>query len=67
MARGQQLQMNASRAALALLRNQLKEDATGILLSSQLALETPALPHAAEARLRSVCSLAQRLCERLAG
>jgi hypothetical protein len=65
--RGQRERMNAGRAALTTLRNQLKDDATGILLSSQLALATPSLPMPAQVRLRSVCQLAERLCQRLAG
>jgi len=67
IARGQREQLNATRTALAALRTQLKEDATGILISSQLALATPSLPPAAQVRLRSVCQLAERLCQRLAG
>ncbi len=67
LTRSRREQLDAFRAAVASLRSQLKDDATGILLSSQLALATPALPPAAQARLKSVCTLAERLCGRLAG
>ena len=47
------------------LRGQLRDELTGILLSTQHALETPALPSAAEARLKTVCDIADRIIERL--
>lgn len=52
-------------AACAALRNDLNETVTGILLSSELALQVPALPAAAEAKLRSVRELAVQLRQRL--
>ncbi len=48
------------------LRSQLKGDLTGILLSAQQALAVPALPTAAESKLKSVCELADRMRARLA-
>ncbi len=65
-ARGQQEQVNAIRAALASLRSELKGDATGILVSSQMALASTPLPPGVEVRLKSVCALAERMCARLA-
>lgn len=47
------------------LRSQLKADLTGILLSAQQALSVPALPSLAEAKLKSVCELADRMRVRL--
>ncbi len=47
------------------LRSQLKGDITGILLSTQQALSLPALPAAAEAKLKSVYELADRMRARL--
>ena len=47
------------------LRSQLKADLTGILLSAQQALSAPALPSVAEAKLKSVCELADRMRSRL--
>jgi hypothetical protein len=55
----------AVQTATRTLRNELKGDVTGILLSSQLALAVPALPAAVEAKLRSVCELAERIRVRL--
>ncbi|HZQ91224.1 MAG TPA: hypothetical protein VFA60_05475 [Terriglobales bacterium] len=52
-------------AAARTLRTELKGDITGILLSSQLALNDPALPATAQARLRSVCMLAEKMRARL--
>jgi len=57
--------MRAVREAEANLRSQLTEALTGILLSSQLAMEVPAVPAAAQARLRSVYQLAMSMRERL--
>jgi len=47
------------------LRADLNEAITGILLSSELALATPALPSRAEAKLRAVYQLANSIRERL--
>jgi hypothetical protein len=55
----------AVREAEAHLRSELTEALTGILLSSQLALEAPALPAAVQARLRSVYQLAMSMRQRL--
>jgi DNA-binding NtrC family response regulator len=52
-------------AAARTLRTELKGDITGILLSSQLALNDPGLPATAQARLRSVCTLAEKMRARL--
>ncbi len=64
--RRQQEQVSAMQIAARSLRNELKDDVTGILLSSQLALAVPSLPPAAEAKLRSVAELAERIRGRLA-
>jgi signal transduction histidine kinase len=58
-------QLAAMEAAQAMLRSELKTMITGILLASQLALETPALPAPAHAKLRDICNLAQQLNARL--
>jgi hypothetical protein len=63
--RRQQEQLRAVRQAEANLRSQLTEALTGILLSSQLAMEVPAVPAAAQARLRSVYQLAMSIRQRL--
>jgi hypothetical protein len=63
--RRQQEQVSAMQIAARSLRNELKDDVTGILLSSQLALAVPSLPPAAEAKLRSVAELAERIRARL--
>jgi CheY-like chemotaxis protein len=55
----------ASESALCALRNELRSDVTGILLSSQLALNTPDLPGTTLANLKTVCALAERLSKRL--
>ena len=55
----------AVREAEAHLRSELTEALTGILLSSQLALEVPALPAAAQTRLHSVYQLAMSMRQRL--
>jgi hypothetical protein len=57
--------VRAVREAEANLRSQLTEALTGILLSSQLAMEVPAVPAAAQARLRSVYQLAMSMRQRL--
>jgi len=57
--------IRAVREAEANLRSQLTEALTGILLSSQLAMEVPAVPAAAQARLRSVYQLAMSIRQRL--
>ena len=62
--RGQE-QRVAMLAAERILSSEIKDALTGILLSSQLALNEPALPPAAQARLRSVCELAEQVRLRL--
>lgn len=57
--------LRAVREAEANLRSQLTEALTGILLSSQLAMEVPAVLAAAQARLRSVYQLAMSIRQRL--
>ncbi|HVP53159.1 MAG TPA: hypothetical protein VMT05_13665 [Terriglobales bacterium] len=63
--RRQEERIRAVREAEANLRSQLTEALTGILLSSQLAMEVPAVPAAAQARLRSVYQLAMSMRQRL--
>ncbi len=63
--RREQERLAARREAQAVLRSELTEAVTGILLSSELALGMPGLPPAAEARLRSVQSLAMSIRGRL--
>ena len=56
----------ALQSALAVMRNELRSDVTGILLSSQLAIDTAMLPEALAANLRSVNTLAERMSKKLA-
>lgn len=56
---------NARHAAARELRSELTDAVTGILLSSQLALENPAVPADAVAQIRTVYELAASLRERL--
>jgi len=65
--RREEERIHAVREAEANLRSQLTGALTGILLSSQLAMEVPAVPAAAQARLRSVYQLAMSMRERLEG
>ena len=51
----------AHQEAESTLRSHLNEALTGILLSSQLALNVPALPQAAEAKMRNVYQLAMNM------
>lgn len=55
----------AMHAANTKLRNELKSTLTGILMSSELALAVPALPEAAQVKIRSVYDLAQNLRKQL--
>ena len=64
--RQESIRRSAQQSALGVLRNELRSDITGILLSSQLALDTAVLPEAVAANLRSVYILAERLSKRLA-
>ena len=63
--RRDQEQRVAMQAAARMLSSEIKDALTGILLSSQLALAEPALPPAAEAKLRSVWELAEQMRLRL--
>ena len=63
--RRDQEQRVAMQAAERMLSSEIKDALTGILLTSQLALTEPALPPAAEAKLRSVCELAEQMRLRL--
>lgn len=63
--RVEQEKLLARRAVEWELRSELKSDLTGILLSAQQALDVPALPGAAAAKLKSVCELADRIKARL--
>ena len=55
----------AMRAAESLLRSEIRGAVTGILLSTELALNVPDLPEEAESKLRSVCNLAGQIRTRL--
>jgi hypothetical protein len=55
----------AIRAAESLLRSEIRDAVTGILLSSELALKVPELPYDAEEKLKSVCILASQIRSRL--
>lgn len=55
----------ARQAESAALRNDLRNAVTGILLSSQLALETSPLPEAAQTKLRLVRELAESMRTKL--
>jgi hypothetical protein len=57
---------SAQQCAVSILRNELRSDVTGILLSSQLALDTAQSRDAVAANLRSVYTLAERLSKKLA-
>ena len=63
--RAEQERVLARSAAESELRSQLKGELTGILLWTQQALETPALPSAAEAKLKSVYEMADKIRARL--
>ncbi len=49
------------------LRHELRETITALLLSCELALQVPDLPPIAEAKMRTVNSLAQQMGEKLGG
>ncbi|MBZ5629439.1 MAG: hypothetical protein LAO06_11310 [Acidobacteriia bacterium] len=63
--RAEQERSLARHAAEADLRSQLRGELTGILIGTQQALETPALPSAAEAKLKSVYEMADKIRSRL--
>ena len=64
--RGEQERQLARQAAEFDLRGQLRDELTGILLTIQEVLEMPALPPAAEAKLKMVGKMADKIRERLA-
>lgn len=55
----------AIRAAESLLRSEIRDAVTGILLTTELALKIPELPEDAEEKMRSVCNLAAQIRTRL--
>ena len=63
--RHQREQFQAMQAAESLLRGEVKDTVTGILLSSQLALETPDIPKTAQAKVQDIYELALALRARL--
>ncbi len=63
--RAEQERLVARHAVESELRSQLRGELTGILLWTQQALELPALPAAAESKLKSVYEVADKICERL--
>ncbi len=65
LARREAEQAIAGLAAAATLRNELRNAVTGILLSSQLALQASTLPDDTQAKLRTVCELAESMRSRL--
>ncbi len=65
--RGEAERVIALRAASAILRSDLKDALTGILLSSELALTVPKLPGDAEVKIRFVHDLAENMRKRLEG
>lgn len=65
MRRHAQAKVIALRAAESLLRSEIRDAVTGILLSTELALRSPELPLEAEEKLQSVCYLASQIRSRL--
>jgi hypothetical protein len=65
IARGEQQQVLALRAAASLLENELKSTVTGLLLQSQLALAEPQLSPTLAGKLELVAELAGNLRRRL--
>ncbi|HTD23497.1 MAG TPA: hypothetical protein VK738_12640 [Terriglobales bacterium] len=63
--RHQREQFQAMQAAESILRGEVKDTVTGILLSSQLALETPDIPKTAQAKVQDIYQLALALRARL--
>jgi hypothetical protein len=63
--RAEQERSMARHAVESDLRSQLKGELTGILLWTQQALEVPALPSAAESKLKSVFEVAEKIRIRL--
>ena len=65
LSRAEQERQLARHAAEFDLRGQLRDELTGILLWTQQALELPALPAAAESKLKSVYEVADKMRARL--
>ncbi len=63
--RREQQKLVAMQAAQVMLRNEFTAAVTGILLSSELAMQVPSLPPAAAEKLRSVHDLAMEMRSRL--
>jgi hypothetical protein len=63
--RGQREEMRARQAAIGRLHSELNGTITALLLSSELALETPGLPAAATEKIESVHELVKRLRKQL--
>jgi hypothetical protein len=63
--RHRESRMIAIRAAESLLRSEIRDAVTGILLSTQLAMRTPEMPTDAMEKLTSVCQLANNIRTRL--
>jgi len=63
--RNRESRMIAVRAAEAQLRSEIRDAVTGILLSAQLAIQTPEMPADALEKLSSVCQLAGNIRTRL--
>lgn len=65
MRRNRESRLIAIRAAESLLRSEIRDAVTGILLSTQLAMQTPEMPSDAVEKLTSVCQLASNIRNRL--
>lgn len=65
MRRHEESRLVAIRSAEGLLRSEIRDAITGILLSTELALKAPDLPIEAEEKLRCVCHLATQIRSRL--
>jgi hypothetical protein len=63
--RHNEARMVAIRAAESLLRSEIRDAVTGILLTTELALKIPELPVDAEEKMKSVCHLASQIRSRL--
>jgi hypothetical protein len=63
--RRQREEMRARQAAIGRLRSELNGTITALLLSSELALETPGLPAAAAEKLQAVHELVRKLRKQL--
>jgi hypothetical protein len=63
--RHDEARMVAIRAAESLLRSEIRDAVTGILLTTELALKIPELPVDAEEKMKSVCHLASQIRSRL--